>query len=919
MLDSDTAIIVKLYRVLINYYPNGGFGNAFTDTSFGNTFTTHNNPFTRDAYTFSHWNTHLDNTGIQYKENESFELSYTDIDLYAIWKPIDYNIIYHLDGGINAPDNPEKYNIESEINFLPASKTSLYFATWIDADSNRVSRIEKGNTGEIELWAVFTPEPTYFIDYYNLENAFHANQSFYTKFDLPFTFTVANKKGYEFTGWYEDSLFTIPITSIPEGSTSNYDIYARWGGAIHYVIHYELDGGSNNDSNPISYTIESENIIFESPSKAAARFDGWYADKEFKIQINNIPQGCIGDTVVYAKWKLNNYQINYILNGGKNNPLNPVNYTVDSDKISFYPATKPGAIFIGWYSDNSFTSEIREIPKGSYGDTTVFANWKLDVFKITYELNGGINKSSNPPDYTIESENINFGSPSKPGASFMGWFTDKEFNIPISNIPQGSIGDTVVYAKWELNNYGINYVLNGGKNNPLNPENYTVDSDKISFYPATKPGAIFIGWYSDNSFTSEINEIPKGSYGDITIFANWKLDIFEITYELNGGINNSNNPLNYTIESEDINFEPPAKPGASFISWYSDKNYNSEIVYIPQGTKGDTIIYAKWELDTFEIQYVLEGGTNNISNPVHYTIESNEIILVNPYKEGYIFQGWFANEGYTEKISSIPQGSTGDKVIYAKWLKLFKIRFLITTDGINPANLVNIVLSNTQKLTSDTFGMADTMVVDGSSLTYSVQINGIEINNGSASVSGNDLTIKVEIVDCYMRWYDVIFCDNGKGLWLDFAWYKDNTRISEEQFYHKPGGIEDGKYTLKVTSVASVEYVWEGVYDNYNFIGNEYKSNEHGKFTSESDNSIKLFPNPVQIGGIINVHLSEDTELQNYQIYIYDLVGSLILIVENPFYLNMINIDNKFKSGLYHLILFDKTNETKTVREFIVN
>ncbi len=918
VLDSDTAIIVILYRVLITHYPNGGSGNAFTDISFGNTFTTHNNPFTRDAYTFSHWNTHLDNTGIQYKENESFELSYTDIDLYAIWKPIDYNIIYHLNGGTNAPDNPDKYNIESEINFLPASKTSLYFATWIDADSNRVNRIEKGNTGDILLWAVFTPEPTYFIDYHNLENATHRNQSSYTKFDLPFAFTNANKKGYEFTGWYEDSLLSIPIASIPDGSTTNYNVYAKWGGAINYIINYELNGGINSNSNPISYTIESESITFESPSKAGANFIGWFADEEYDIQVNGIPQGSIGDTVIYASWELDNYDITYVLNGGINDSINPDIYTVDSDKIIFYPATKPGATFVGWFSDNDFTTQIKEIPKGSFGDTIIYANWESDVFEISYELNGGLNDSKNPVNYTIESKDISFESPSKDGANFMGWFADEEYNVQINGIPQGSIGDTVIYARWNLNNYDINYVLNGGINDSINPDNYTVE-ERIIFYPATKPGATFIGWYSDVDFTSEIKELPTGSFGDTTIYANWESDIFEITYELNGGINNSNNPANYTIESEDIEFESPTKVGASFMAWYSDKNFNSEIIYIPQGTIGDTIIYAKWELDTFKIQYELDGGTNNFSNPFQYTVESNEIILMNPDKEGYIFQGWFENAGFDKKISSIPAGSTGDKIMYAKWLELFQVQFVITTDGTNPANLVDIVISDSIKLTSDILGLADTIVVDGSTINFSIEINGIEIDNGSVTVSGNDVMVKVEIVDCYMRWYDVIFCDNGKGLWLDFVWFKDNIQISEEQFFHNPGGIEDGEYTLKVTSTANIEYIWKGIYENYNLLGNEYKANEHKKENIESDNfEVNIFPNPVQYNGVVNVKLSENTELQNNRIYIYDLVGSLILTIEKPFYLNKINIDDKFSSGLYHLVLFNEFNETKTVREFIV-
>jgi uncharacterized repeat protein (TIGR02543 family) len=291
VLDADTSIIVQLLSLIVNYFSNGGTGDDFSETTDGSNYVITENLFTRTAYTFSHWNTSPDNSGTTYAENESIILGYSDIDLYAIWTPVNYNIIYHLNGGINHTNNPFIYNIESDINLLAASKPSLYFATWLDADSNRVHKIEKGTTGDIELWAVFTTEPTYFIDYFNLENASHNNHSFYTKFDLPLTFTNAYKKGYEFLAWYEDSLLTKQITTIPAGSAKNYEIYAKWGGLIEYSIIYNLDGGQNNSSNPDNYTIESNPIIFEPPvkTKAGADFDGWYSDIALTNRITGIP------------------------------------------------------------------------------------------------------------------------------------------------------------------------------------------------------------------------------------------------------------------------------------------------------------------------------------------------------------------------------------------------------------------------------------------------------------------------------------------------------------------------------------------------------------------------------------------------------------------------------------------------------
>ena len=56
------------------------------------------------------------------------------------------------------------------------------------------------------------------------------------------------------------------------------------------------------------------------------------------------------------------------------------------------------------------------------------------------------------------------------------------------------------------------------------------------------------------------------------------------------------------------------------------------------------------------------------TDPVKYTVK-DEIIL--PEATGSVkFLGWYLNADYSgEKVTSIPQGSTGDIVLYAKWEK----------------------------------------------------------------------------------------------------------------------------------------------------------------------------------------------------------------------------------------------------------
>ena len=36
-------------------------------------------------------------------------------------------------------------------------------------------------------------------------------------------------------------------------------------------------------------------------------------------------------------------------------------------------------------------------------------------------------------------------------------------------------------------------------------------------------------------------------------------------------------------------------------------------------------------------------------------------------RDRYSFEGWYKEEGFINKVTNIPAGSTGDKTFYAKW------------------------------------------------------------------------------------------------------------------------------------------------------------------------------------------------------------------------------------------------------------
>ena len=100
----------------------------------------------RVGYDFGGWYTAL--TG-GYRVAET-TVANGDAMLYAYWVPKSYNIVYVLNGGDNAKDNPTAYTIESEITLLPPTRSGYLFSGWLP-DGGKIS---KGSTGD----KIFTAE-----------------------------------------------------------------------------------------------------------------------------------------------------------------------------------------------------------------------------------------------------------------------------------------------------------------------------------------------------------------------------------------------------------------------------------------------------------------------------------------------------------------------------------------------------------------------------------------------------------------------------------------------------------------------------------------------------------------------------------------------------------------------------------------
>lgn len=224
--------------------------------------------------------------------------------------------------------------------------------------------------------------------------------------------------------------------------------------------------------------------------------------------------------------------------------------------------------------------------------------------------------------------------------------------------------------------YYVTYYLDGGTNNPANPESYTVEDAMIVLQPAVKEGYRFEGWYRSSSMSelTKVTSLGYGVYAIKNLYAKFVEDpnapvTYLINYNLNGGTNSASNPTTYTnTMTSDIILANPTRTGYDFTGWYENSSCTgTKVTKIAQGSTGDKTLYAGWKATDYTISYELNGGTEP-GNPTSYTIVTEDIILKNPTRTGYVFGGWYDNASFNgNAVTKITKGSTGNKKFYAKW------------------------------------------------------------------------------------------------------------------------------------------------------------------------------------------------------------------------------------------------------------
>ena len=190
-----------------------------------------------------------------------------------------------------------------------------------------------------------------------------------------------------------------------------------------------------------------------------------------------------------------------------------------------------------------------------------------------------------------------------------------------------------------------------------------------------RKGFTFAGWQDQNGTIIRQDTVVKSTV-DQTLTAVWNVNTYTVHFDGNSstaGAMKDQSGLKYG-EKYVLSANGFTRTGYDFKGWntspdgtgtaYADK---ASIESLTDKNGEKIVLYAQWEPKEYTITYMLEEGTNNEGNPEHFYSGSEAIVLQDPMRDGYTFNGWYTGADYQTPITSIEAGTENDVTVYAKW------------------------------------------------------------------------------------------------------------------------------------------------------------------------------------------------------------------------------------------------------------
>lgn len=316
------------------------------------------------------------------------------------------------------------------------------------------------------------------------------------------------------------------------------------------------------------------------------------------------------------------------------------------------PDDKPGYEFTGWKC-NGTTYQAGEPYTMPASDVTFTAQWEPTIYTVTFNPGsaGGTTPTGSDPQpepgetFTDLQPDTQITLPANTytadGYVFTGWKCSKDDTKLYQPGDKYTVNANVTFtAQWDIA-YTVTFNMNFDESTASQPVPTSIEPVQVAYNGVltidnpTRDGYTFNGWGTSPSgpvvylvtegadTISYTHNIDK----NITLYANWTLLSYTITYNLDGG-SNSFNPNKYTVEDPAITLYNPTKAGYTFKGWTvtaSPATGNATGGQYPEagieaGSTGNVEFTATWETQSFTVTFIIVNGTWNDGGTAEITI-----------------------------------------------------------------------------------------------------------------------------------------------------------------------------------------------------------------------------------------------------------------------------------------------------------
>ena len=429
--------------------------------------------------------------------------------------------------------------------------------------------------------------------------------------------------------------------------------------AHNWVVTFDPNGGTPV---PLAQEVEYGHTATKpvEPTLKGYTFDGWYLDGE--EEPFDFGTTITSDITLTAKWEINKYTVTFDSYGGSKVDPQVVEYGLYAQEPE--EPTLKGFTFAYWYLDDENEAyDFENTPVTA--DITLTAKWEINKYTVTFDSYGGSKVDPQVVEYGLYAQEPE--EPTLKGFTFAYWYLDDENEAyDFENTPVTA--DITLTAKWEINKFKVTFDTDGGE--PI-PDDQFVEWGLFVEEPTTEPtktGYTFDGWYLGD----EKYDFSAAVEQNITLTAKWQKKTFTVKYYLPDETGAWVEKKMDTVDSVDYAtyslWTPNAEDGYEFSGWYqktADIGVKAKVekLYMAKEWK----LYGKFTPIEYTIQYVYNDGKATSTNPTTYTVESDTITLADATGAdwGKTFLEWHDENG--QKITEIPTGSTGNRVITAYW------------------------------------------------------------------------------------------------------------------------------------------------------------------------------------------------------------------------------------------------------------